>query len=147
MTTSSDNLENAIAEFREYCGIQLMLMSYGVYYFGIKTSSGHRIVLIADDGEIIGQLAPPNTESKTHHAWDWGNTSPAAAQLALALLSERIADPAAALACHLNFTSQIVAKLPHAQWLLNGIQIAEWFKNREVPKNPTPPRTESSTSP
>jgi hypothetical protein len=139
MSTNLHRRDPALAALQEECETQLLNLPFGVYYFGTRLSSGRCIVFVGEDGQVNGELSACGRAGNEATDWDWGGKSPGATHLSLALLSERITDPATAIAHHHEFACDIIAQLPLSKWVLSGIEIAKWLNRHE---QASPDRTE-----
>ena len=88
-------------------------------------------------GEVYlagGRLDPAESLAVATHSpqgFGWGNVGPGAAQLALALLL-RATDRDTALAHHVAFTWQVIARLPQGDFELPVAAVHDWLASRKA---------------
>lgn len=61
--------------------------------------------------------------------WGYGGSGPA--QLALAILLDYTGDKDLARRLHQDFKRDMIALLPHDEWVLSGVEIARWLQEQE----------------
>lgn len=86
-----------------------------------KRSFGECFVTV--DGRVLDPRFDLCTHSPTGFEWGYGGSGPA--QLALALLADRLADDGQALGLYQALKFKIVAGLPREGWTLKGSEIDE----------------------
>jgi hypothetical protein len=89
---------------------------------------GHALVVTVNGQPLNPRLDLWN-HSPTGFEWGYGGSGPA--QLALALLADRLADDELAVTYHQPFKWAVVAKLPKDGWLLTSQQIHDALQSMQ----------------
>jgi hypothetical protein len=95
----------------------------------MKTYEGRRegyAVLVTVNGRPLNPRLDLWNHSPTGFEWGYGGSGPA--QLALALLADRLGDDNEAVILHQSFKFAVVAKLPQRGWSLTSRQIDQALK-------------------
>ena len=90
----------------------------------MKTYEGHRqgyAVIVTVDGRRLNPRLDLWNHSPTGFEWGYGGSGPA--QLALALLADRLGDDRQAFDFHHRFKWAVVAEFPHRSWVLTSQDI------------------------
>ncbi len=102
-------------------------------YAGIRTLSG-TIVTVRTVPDNIAAVRLLDIRRDLHdHAgsFNWGEPALGAAQLALAILADYLADGDGALHLHAQFATDVVTHFPHDGWALSDRAIARWLRRLE----------------
>ena len=78
-------------------------------------------VLVTVNGCELDPRLDLHNHSPNGFEWGYGGSGPA--QLALALVTDHLADPGRALALYQDFKREVVVSLPHAGWTLTSADI------------------------
>ena len=103
----------------------------------MRTYHGRRvrrmcIVLVSNDGNPANAVdLDPRTELFRHSGtFDWGYGGSGPAQLALAIIRDRIQSGERAVRIHQRFKFDVIAKLDREIWTLTAEQVDDWVKGQ-----------------
>lgn len=102
------------------------------YYTGTRNVNKEAQVRICDEHGKEGPLALEPSLKLANHSpdgFEWGYDGSGPAQLALAILLDYTGDKDLALRLYQDFKRDMIALLPHDEWVLSGVEIARWLKD------------------
>lgn len=94
----------------------------------MKTYTGRRIGHAAKIDVDGRPLNPPLSWDQSPGCFDWGYDDSGSAQLALAILTDHLADHEKALVLYHAFQRIVLAQLPYREWELTSEQIDAWLE-------------------
>jgi Family of unknown function (DUF6166) len=101
------------------------------HYEGRRDRSGKGVVEVFWPNGMHRRLhARRNLSNHSPTGFEWGYSGSGPAQLALALLADVLDDDERALTLHQPFKFEVVAHLPHDEWLLKESDIREFERGR-----------------
>lgn len=94
------------------------------------------------DGRALWELEePPSARQDNEEPWEWGCVCDAAHRLALAVLTDALADRERALKICTAFCQEVVKTLPFSTWTLTAPNLRGWAEGQEIKMGLRPPRT------